>query len=88
MVKVDFTSYTTLASCPTWWRGFVNSITEGVDVSEERLRIIEEELAKNGCMSIDDPYEEGDLICLVFESEEARRAFITYWTLKGNPNAC
>lgn len=84
MVKIDFTGLVTLSSCPAWWRGFVHSATRGLKSNSDRNTAIDKMLAEAKCIAVSNPYEEGDLICLIFESEEAHREFVTYWTLMGD----
>ena len=85
MVKVDFTSYTSLSTCPKWWINFIQYTTDGITgiSSSEKSDLVDRALLEHGCLAIDNPNNIGDLICLVFESQEACDAFRTYWALKG-----
>lgn len=84
MVKIDFTSYTTLQSCPAWWRAFIREVTRDCKDSWERSHAIDRALEENKCLAIDNPFDTGNLICLVFESEDAFGGFVTYWILRCN----
>lgn len=84
LVKVDFTGYESLHQCPAWWRGFVKHTTHGILNSRYKSDCIDTVLAENGCIAIEHPDKVGDLVCLVFESQEAHDRFLTYWILIGD----
>lgn len=84
MVKIDFTSYKSFATCPDWWRNFVSFTVKGLGSNEAIIgAAIDNGLEKYNALSIDHPTEEGDLLCLVFASQKDYEEFVIYWRLRG-----
>jgi hypothetical protein len=85
MVKINFTSYRNLSSCPIWWRNFVLFTLSGIIYRDIEVRnlLLEKAIEKYHGKIIDNGSSE-NFDALVFDTKEDFDAFKIYWTLYGS----